>query len=318
MISVVIPTYQRLECLKRAVAHVTAQSYTNWEIVVTDDEVGEDNETWQWLLQISKEDARIRPVKNIGPKHGQVYNVNNGFCSTRGDWVKILFDDDGMLPNCLERFAEVAEKNHSAALIGCRAQTWRNGIYVCDEKNFAAHPVEVIRRNDCLKAMCMMDRWNGTTPTHMMARGDLVRGGFGMVEDDAYKMVVDIRWFAHILSQGDYVMMSDVLVQQRQGEVKSLTSECWEDMSILEEEDTKLYLEFFDNAKRNNSWPSRRAIEVQMNIIKALFYLLHRQYGLAGKRLCGSFGSLHGIALGLRFFLQKAFPGHFAATKRYF
>lgn len=316
MISVLIPTYKRLECLKRAVDQIMAQTYTDWELVISDDEVGEDCETWRWLLEIASKDNRIRPVKNCGVKHGQVYNLNNGFRATKGEWVKVLFDDDGMLPNCLERFAEVAKICPRAALIGCRAQTWRNGSYIADEKNFQRHCVEMIPQKDCLRAMCMLDRWNGTTPTHMMARGDLVRNGYGMIEDDKYKMVVDIRWFAHILTQGDYVMMSDVLVQQRQGEVESLTAECMRNMSILDEEDPRLYLDIYDNATRDESWPSRLSIATQMNIVKAMFYLMHRQYSLAGKRIIRSFVSARGIQLAARFFSQKLFPNRFSATKR--
>lgn len=316
LISIVIPTYKRLDCLKRAIEHVRSQTFKNWELIVTDDESSDETETWDFLQGLASQDSRIRPVKNNGPNHGQVYNVNNGLRATNGDWVKILFDDDGMLPRCLEQFAKVAEKCPNAALIGCRAQTWRNGIYLRDEKNFQRHPIEIIKQKDCIRAMCMMDRWNGTTPTHVMARGDLVRSGYGMVEDDTYKMVVDTRWFAHILSQGDYVMMSDVLVQQRQGEVDSLTSECMAESRILDEENLRVYIEILDKANKDKTWPSKKNMISGINAIRGLYNLMHLNFHSAIPMLCKSLTSSGCISYSARWILQKGFPGHFTATMR--
>ena len=37
LVSVIIPTYNRLELLKRSVESVMAQTYENWELIVIDD-----------------------------------------------------------------------------------------------------------------------------------------------------------------------------------------------------------------------------------------------------------------------------------------
>lgn len=317
MISVLIPTYKRLACLKRVMSQVLSQTYTEWELVISDDEVGEECETWQWLQQIAREDQRIRPIKNFGPKHGQVYNVNNGLCATRGEWVKVLFDDDGILPNCLERFAEVAEMFPKASLIGCRAQTWRKGVHTGDEPNYQRAPIEVIRREDALLSLCLLDRFNGTTPSHVLVRGDLVRSGFGMVDDDKFKMAVDVRWFSRLFSQGDHVVISDVLIQQRQGEVESLTSKCWSDADILDKEDLLVYEEIFNLAERDAHWPTLRQMTSMIGWIKFLFHLCGRRPKNALRMLLIGLRSWKGSPLAARFFLQKLYPDRFTATRRY-
>ena len=101
-VSVLIPTYRRLELLKRAIADVRSQTYEDWELVISDDEVG-DNETWQWLTREMSNDPRIRIIKNLQNKHGQVFNVNNGLKVCKGEWIKPFFDDDRMNRDCLEK-----------------------------------------------------------------------------------------------------------------------------------------------------------------------------------------------------------------------
>src|SRR5690606_15096060 len=62
-ITVAIPTFHRVELLTRAVESVLAQTYADWELVVSDEEEGE-GEAWLYLQSISRHDPRIRPVKN--------------------------------------------------------------------------------------------------------------------------------------------------------------------------------------------------------------------------------------------------------------
>lgn len=142
LISVLIPTYRRLALLKRAVEDVFRQTYKNWELIISDDEPT-NGETWLWLQDLADRDHRVRIVKNQSGKHGQVFNVNNGLRKCKGEWVKILFDDDRMLPECLAKMANVATRLSNVAMIGCRAQKWRNGCYNGDEKDIPAWSVVV-------------------------------------------------------------------------------------------------------------------------------------------------------------------------------
>lgn len=47
LISVAIPTYRRLPMLRRAIESVFAQTYADWEVVISDDEAP-SGETWDF------------------------------------------------------------------------------------------------------------------------------------------------------------------------------------------------------------------------------------------------------------------------------
>src|SRR6478736_4125101 len=67
-ITVAIPTYRRLPMLRRAVESVFAQTFTDWEMVVSDDETP-PGETWNFLERLARSDPRVKPVMNSSP-HG--------------------------------------------------------------------------------------------------------------------------------------------------------------------------------------------------------------------------------------------------------
>jgi len=316
LVSVLIPTYKRLQFLKRAVEDVFAQIFSDWEIVVSDDEVGE-GETWKWLKEVAAKDQRIRIFKNDGPKHGQVFNVNNGLKECRGDWIKVLFDDDRMLPECLEKMLAAARRVPGVAMIGCRAQKWRNGVHVGDEKDFAKGDIDVISKDDCQMAVLKFDRWNGRTPTHMLIRNDAIRAGALMPEDGRYNVPVDVVWFSKILNVGSYVMMRDVLVQQREGEVASVTSGARADEQNLDKELFLAYRDVYDALhqakKKCITW---RAVEGEINGIRGIYHLKCGRFGLGLKMILKMLKSIRAPFLTLRWLLQESFPGHFPATNR--
>ena len=316
LVSVLIPTYKRLQFLRRAVEDVFLQTFSEWEVVVSDDEVGE-GETWKWLKMMASKDRRIRIFKNEGPKHGQVFNVNNGLKECRGDWIKVLFDDDRMLPECLERMVAVAKKIPNVAMIGCRAQRWRDGVYVGDEKDFARGGIDVISKDDCRMSILKLDRWNGRTPTHMLIRNDVVKTGAVMPTDSRYQVPVDTVWFSRILSIGSYAMMRDVLVQQREGEVVSVTSGARADEQSLDKELFLAYRDVYDDLSQEKkaifAW---RAVEGEINGVRGIYHLKCGRVGLGLKMILKMFKSLHAPFLTLRWILQESFPGHFPATKR--
>ena len=320
LISVAMPTYKRLPQLKRAVDDVMSQTWHDWELVISDDEEGE-GETWKWLRDLATKDSRVRVLKNTRGKHGQIYNVNSACMATSGEWIKPFFDDDRMLPNCLEEFAkivlsEIIQRNN-VVLIGCRAQLWRNGVHVGDERNFIKHSMEVIPPPDALRAYCLLDSRNGRTPTHMLMRGDVVRSGIGMVEDAKFKHPLDVRRYGRLLEHGGYAMTEKVLVGECQGEVESGTSELWKEEPFVSEESRRVYHEIWER-NHDPSWSSHRAVDGLICGVRALYHLKLHQWASACHYLPLMFKSLISPYLVARWLLRKRFPGRFLATERVF
>ncbi len=89
LISVIIPTYNRLPLLKEAVASVLKQTYTNWELIIVDD--GSTDGTVEAIQKI--DDPRIQLV--VLSHTGHINEVMNaGTKISKGEWLAFLDSDD--------------------------------------------------------------------------------------------------------------------------------------------------------------------------------------------------------------------------------
>jgi teichuronic acid biosynthesis glycosyltransferase TuaG len=95
-ISVVIPTYQRAEDCRVAVASALEQELPPLEVLVCDD--GSTDETEALITRLSSEDPRVRYLR-LRENHGSPAPARNlGIASAKGDWVGFLDSDDRWLP----------------------------------------------------------------------------------------------------------------------------------------------------------------------------------------------------------------------------
>ena len=103
LISVYIPTYNRLDLLKRAVQSVQNQTYKNFEIIIVDDNSSDG--TQDFLVGLTKVDSRIRYFfkdKNSGACVSRNIAIN----LAQGELITGLDDDDYFLPHRLEFFLD--------------------------------------------------------------------------------------------------------------------------------------------------------------------------------------------------------------------
>ena len=118
LVSVVIPTRNRVPFLREAVASVLTQSLHGIELVVVDDASADG--TWAWLER--EQDDRLRPIRL--DRHAERSKARNrGLAAVRGDFVMFLDDDDRLRPQALERLASLLAADSAAiAVVGAR---WR-------------------------------------------------------------------------------------------------------------------------------------------------------------------------------------------------
>ena len=95
-VSVVMPTYNRAGLLSRAIESVRAQSFTDWELVVTDD--ASTDTTWAVLTEWAAKDERIRPHRNAVNRYPDISGIlNDGLARARGEYIARLDDDDYLI-----------------------------------------------------------------------------------------------------------------------------------------------------------------------------------------------------------------------------
>lgn len=111
--TVVIPTHNRSNFLKRAIVSVLNQTFDDFEIIVVDDHSTDDTAS----AVSSFFDHRIQYVINHRTK-GACGARNVGIFLAKGKWVAFLDDDDIWLPEKLKAQSELARNlNESAGLI---------------------------------------------------------------------------------------------------------------------------------------------------------------------------------------------------------
>jgi glycosyltransferase involved in cell wall biosynthesis len=91
--SVLLPTRNRLEYLRLAIETVRRQDYQDWEIIVSDNDSAQDIAGYVAGLH----DQRIRYLR-IDRFVSVTENWNNALEASRGDYVVMLGDDDGLMP----------------------------------------------------------------------------------------------------------------------------------------------------------------------------------------------------------------------------
>lgn len=98
-ISVLLPAFNALATLPRAVASIRAQTFTDWELLVVDD--GSMDGTTEWLRAQAAGEPRMKVISQ--PHGGIVAALNHGLATARGEFIARMDADDESLP---ERLAE--------------------------------------------------------------------------------------------------------------------------------------------------------------------------------------------------------------------
>lgn len=105
LVSVVIPTRDRPQLVRRAVRSALRQTYSCLEVIVVID--GEDNATRAFLASIQDPRLHIHELEeNVGG--GEARNL--GVRYARGSWIAFLDDDDEWLPQKIELQMQAARQ----------------------------------------------------------------------------------------------------------------------------------------------------------------------------------------------------------------
>lgn len=106
-ISICIPAYQRVHYLRRLLNSLTDQLFTDFEVVVSDDS---KDDSVLLLVEEYKHKLPIAYYRN-NPSLGTPANWNFAISKAKGEWIKLIHDDDWLSnPNSLDQFAHYAKK----------------------------------------------------------------------------------------------------------------------------------------------------------------------------------------------------------------
>lgn len=134
MVSICIPTCNGEQFLTEALDSIVNQSYKNFEVIIGDD-LSEDH-TFEI---ISKYKSKIEQPINIFRNKSRLgigANWNNTIAHARGKYVKLLFQDDVMAPNCLEKFVQILESDPNIGLVASKREFIIDEDYKVEAENW--------------------------------------------------------------------------------------------------------------------------------------------------------------------------------------
>ena len=207
-ISVAIPTFRRPDLVRRTIESVLRQQYSDWEMVISDDE-GAEGSTWGLLSEYARNDPRIRVVENRG-EPGQVENTNNAMLACRGKWIKLLHDDDWLTPGSLETFAEMARKYPHAAFMTSTSHLVQDSGTKCRR----GERVTLYSSQQCLADLYLVGKTRvlGIVPSTLLINSEVIRAGCRMRNYKSIRWGVDQLFFVDLACFGDMVAIDDGLI----------------------------------------------------------------------------------------------------------
>jgi hypothetical protein len=309
-ITVAIPTHRRLPMLRRAVQSVFAQTFTDWEIVVSDDETP-PGEAWKFLEALAHVDQRVKPILNGSP-HGPCSAHNTALKAARGEWIKILHDDDVLKPNCLEVLSKVV-RNRDVIAVSCACEQFVNGKLAKPFSRRDRPVLEHMESVNALLAMYILDESGWALPTQQMVHRSVVDAGVLFEKAPGINTLYDSWFNARVRARGPTLVCNLPLVEWHQGQHETTTS------AITDDQLTSEFLAFrrlvLSLMPNDSDTPSLKSAEGMVSIIRAFTHLRKARF-LPAIRIFAHVWNPRAYIMAMRWLMRQYYPRRFSSVGR--
>jgi glycosyltransferase involved in cell wall biosynthesis len=209
-VSICIPVYRGVRHLGLAIDTVLQQSYTDFELLIIDDNSPDDIAG----IVNSYQDSRIRFLCNA-ENFGAEGNWNRCLQEARGRYFKLLPMDDLLAPDCLEKQLKVLEQDaeQRIALVFCARSIINDQGQVIMKKKYPFGKQGVVSGI----ALIRQSFWLGTNligePGAILFRRSLA-GKVGWFDADQ-PYVIDLDYWTRLLLHGDAYYLPEALASFR-------------------------------------------------------------------------------------------------------
>jgi len=209
-VSVVIPTYNRVPYLGRAITSVLKQSYPVNEIIVID-----NGSTDQTLSFIKKNFTRIRVITE--KKRGVSFARNLGIKNCKYNWIAFLDSDDEWITDKIEKqFVLLKESNFKYQFIHTNEIWIKNGILKNQKKKHLKRGGNIFE--DCLD-ICKI------SPSSVLIKKELF-DRYGLF-DNKFKVCEDYELWLRITSKIKIGYLDKPLIKKYGGHKGQLSDKYW-------------------------------------------------------------------------------------------
>lgn len=197
LISVVIPTYNRSDYVRRAIDSVVAQTYKPVEIIVVDD--GSTDDTWEKLQGYGRLIHAIRQ-----PNQGRSAARNHGIEAAKGNFIAFLDSDDFWAPEKLAKEAAALLAHPEAGA----CYSWWAAV---NAQEMITRVFKPTAEGDVFEALF----WNNfISPSHILIRREcLLDGGrLRFCFDDSLAAGEDWKLWLQLAMKHRFCRVGEVLV----------------------------------------------------------------------------------------------------------
>lgn len=226
LVSICIPTYNGERFIAEAMNSAISQTYTNIEIVVSDDA---SKDTTLSIIERykTKTDIPIR-VYNHHP-NGIGANWNHSIQKAQGIYIKFLFQDDVLAPNCIAEMVAVMQADSTIGLVASKRDFIIDESFLNKETKLWINNYADLQKTLNLSTENKLNIIDNTLfksetflklplnkigePTVVLFRKDIVKdiGYF----DESFKQILDYEYWYRILKYKKIAILNEKLVTFR-------------------------------------------------------------------------------------------------------
>jgi glycosyltransferase involved in cell wall biosynthesis len=169
-VSVLTPVYNGERHLAECVESVRAQTWTDWEYIIVDNQSQDDSVAL--AKRYAEIDQRIRVVScdefvNVHRSFSRSAN----FISSHSKYCKFLGADDWMYPECLARMVSVAESHPTVGVVSSYHLYGKH----LGHGGFVPYTDEVVPGHEVIRIKLLDNEYIIGSPSQLLYRADIVR-----------------------------------------------------------------------------------------------------------------------------------------------
>ncbi|TVZ53385.1 glycosyltransferase family 2 protein [Dokdonia sp. Hel_I_53] len=226
LVSICIPVYNGALYLKEALDSIKHQSYKNIEVIISDDHSSDNSLE---IISIFKEKATFPVYLHAHKPNGIGANWNNTIKLANGYFIKFLFQDDVLLPDCITKMVNTFRLYPYIGMVACKRNFLVEGmksdvikkwisqyedlqkefVKPYDESNHVVIDASIFSLPSFYKSPLNKI---GEPPTTMFKRS--IVNDVGLFSEDL-KQILDYEFYYRILKKYPIIILKEKLVNFR-------------------------------------------------------------------------------------------------------
>jgi glycosyltransferase involved in cell wall biosynthesis len=269
LVSIIIPTFNRVHLLGETLDSILSQTYTNWECLIIDD--GSTEDVFEVVAKYIQLDLRFQFYER--PKNrtkGANACRNYGFELSKGDYIKWFDSDDLMYPNFLQKQLTLLEEQKELDFCVCLANSFST-----DKSDTFLYKANRNIQHDKLTSFLVKNHYF-FTPAPLW-KSDFLRGKelFDEELSDSHETDFHFRMLSYDVK---YKYIEDALFSIRRGH-SSITQDK-ENAAISNLSRLKFFIKAFDIVKKNQVDDKAALQKYILHRQLTTFYYLNLSYSL--------------------------------------